>query len=148
VPDGPITHPGTVGFLHRHYGADEAGRWFVQNGPQRAYVAIDLAPWVLSLDGIGRLCTPAGRVVEQVDALVLTEVYAAGEAPIVAADGRALARAVRVGGKVEPVVSETVAELPAAIASIVKPGDVVLTMGAGSIGGVPARLRALGQGAE
>ena len=74
--------------------------------------------------------------------------YPAGEAPIVAADGRALARAVRVGGKVEPVFSETVAELPAAIASIVKPGDVVLTMGAGSIGGVPARLRALGQGAE
>ncbi len=72
VPDGPITHPGTIGFLHRHYGADEAGRWFVQNGPQRAYVAIDLAPWVFSLDGIGRLCTPAGRLVEQVDALVLT----------------------------------------------------------------------------
>jgi UDP-N-acetylmuramate--alanine ligase len=87
------------------------------------------------------------RVLSTVDALVLTEVYAAGEAPIVAADGRALARAVRVGGKVEPVFAETVAELPAAIASIVKPGDVVLTMGAGSIGGVPARLRALGQGA-
>jgi hypothetical protein len=53
-----------------------------------------------------------------------------------------------VGGKVEPVFAETIAELPAAIASFVKPGDVVLTMGAGSIGGVPARLRALGQGAE
>ena len=88
------------------------------------------------------------RVLSTVDALVLTEVYAAGEAPIVAADGRALARAVRVGGKVEPVFAETIAELPAAIASFVKPGDVVLTMGAGSIGGVPARLRALGQGAE
>jgi UDP-N-acetylmuramate--alanine ligase len=87
------------------------------------------------------------RVLSTVDALVLTEVYAAGEAPIVAADGRALARAVRVGGKVEPVFSETVGELPGAIAAIVKPGDVVLTMGAGSIGGVPAQLRALRQAA-
>jgi hypothetical protein len=72
VPGGPITHPGTIAFLHRHYGADEAGRWFVQNGPQRAYVALDLAPWVFSLDGLGRLCAPSGRLVEQVDALVLT----------------------------------------------------------------------------
>ena len=87
------------------------------------------------------------RVLSTVDALVLTEVYAAGESPIVAADGRALARAVRVGGKVEPVFSETVGDLPGAIAAIVKPGDVVLTMGAGSIGGVPAQLRAARQAA-
>jgi UDP-N-acetylmuramate--alanine ligase len=87
------------------------------------------------------------RVLSTVDALVLTDVYAAGEAPIVAADGRALARAVRVGGKVEPVFVESVDGLPAAIAAIVQPGDVVLTMGAGSIGGVPARLHALQQGA-
>jgi hypothetical protein len=72
VPDGPITHPGTIAFLHRHYGADETGRWFVQNGPQRAYVALDLAPWVFSLDGFGRLCTPSGRRVAQLEALVLT----------------------------------------------------------------------------
>ncbi|MCE2948744.1 MAG: UDP-N-acetylmuramate--L-alanine ligase [bacterium] len=87
------------------------------------------------------------RVLSTVDALVLTDVYAAGEAPIVAADGRALARAVRVGGKVEPVFIESIGELPGAIAAIVQPGDVVLTMGAGSIGGVPAQLRALQQAA-
>ena len=75
-----------------------------------------------------------------VDALLLTEVYAAGESPIVAADGRALARAVRVLGKVEPVFVEQVAELPEAIRGAVSDGDVVLTMGAGSIGAVAGRL--------
>jgi UDP-N-acetylmuramate--alanine ligase len=80
------------------------------------------------------------RVLSSVDALLLTEVYAAGEAPIVAADGRALARAVRVLGKVEPVFVEQVAELPAAICSAARDGDVVLAMGAGSIGAVAGRL--------
>jgi UDP-N-acetylmuramate--alanine ligase len=70
----------------------------------------------------------------------LTEVYAAGETPIVAADGRALARAIRVAGKVEPVFVETVDEIPDALAAIVRNGDVVITMGAGSIGGVPGRI--------
>jgi len=70
----------------------------------------------------------------------LTEVYAAGETPIVAADGRALARAIRVAGKVEPVFVETVDEMPDALAAIVRNGDVVITMGAGSIGGVPGRI--------
>ncbi len=88
------------------------------------------------------------RVLSTADALLLTEVYAAGEAPIVAADGRALARAVRVGGRVEPLFVEAVAELPAALAGIVQPGDVVLTMGAGSIGGVAAQLRAASQEAR
>jgi UDP-N-acetylmuramate--alanine ligase len=82
------------------------------------------------------------RVLSTVDALVLTDVYPAGEAPIVAADGRALARAVRVAGKVEPVFVETIAEVPAAIRAIVRDGDVVLTMGAGSVGTVPAQLAA------
>jgi UDP-N-acetylmuramate--alanine ligase len=81
------------------------------------------------------------RVLSGVDALLLTEVYAAGEAPIVAADGRALARAVRVLGKVEPVFVERVAELPAAILACVRDGDVVLTMGAGSIGAVAGQVR-------
>jgi UDP-N-acetylmuramate--alanine ligase len=81
------------------------------------------------------------RVLSTVDALVLTDVYPAGEAPIVAADGRALARAVRVAGKVEPVFVEAVADLPAAIRSLVRAGDVVVTMGAGSIGQVPAALK-------
>jgi UDP-N-acetylmuramate--alanine ligase len=79
------------------------------------------------------------KVLSTADALILTEVYAAGEAPIVAADARALARAVRVQGKVEPIFVDSVAELPAAILSTVRDGDVVVTMGAGSIGGV-ARL--------
>ena len=82
------------------------------------------------------------RVLSTVDALVLSEVYPAGEAPIVAADGRALARAVRVAGKVEPVFVETIAEMPAAIRALARDGDVVLTMGAGSVGGVPALLTA------
>ncbi|WP_322106100.1 UDP-N-acetylmuramate--L-alanine ligase [Paraburkholderia sp. J41] len=80
------------------------------------------------------------RVLSTVDALVLTDVYAAGEAPIVAADGRALARAIRVAGKVEPVFIETVDEMPEALAAVVREGDVVITMGAGSIGGVPGRI--------
>ncbi|MGF6756531.1 UDP-N-acetylmuramate--L-alanine ligase [Paraburkholderia sp. GAS334] len=80
------------------------------------------------------------KVLSTVDALVLTEVYAAGEAPIIAADGRALARALRVTGKVEPVFVETVDEVPDALAALVRSGDVVITMGAGSIGGVPGRI--------
>ena len=73
-------------------------------------------------------------------ALLLGEVYAAGEAPIVAADGRSLARAVRVAGKVEPVFVEDIATMPQAILDVVRDGDVVLTMGAGSIGSVPGKL--------
>ncbi|BDC39561.1 UDP-N-acetylmuramate--L-alanine ligase [Paraburkholderia terrae] len=80
------------------------------------------------------------KVLSTVDALVLTEVYAAGEAPIVAADGRALTRSIRVVGKVEPVFVESVDEVPDALAAIVRDGDVVITMGAGSIGSVPGRL--------
>ncbi len=80
------------------------------------------------------------RVLSSVDALLLTEVYAAGESPIVAADGRALVRAVRVAGKVEPIFVEDVADVPAAIMEMAQPDDVVMTMGAGSIGSVPAAL--------
>jgi UDP-N-acetylmuramate--alanine ligase len=80
------------------------------------------------------------RVLSEVDVLVLTEVHPAGEAPIVAADGRALARAVRVAGKVEPVFVEQVAEIPAAIGDLARGGDVVLVMGAGSIGQVAPLL--------
>lgn len=81
-------------------------------------------------------------VLSSVDALVLGEVYAAGEAPIVAADGRSLARALRVAGKIEPVFVEDVAAMPAAIIDAARDGDVVMTMGAGSIGGVPGKLAA------
>ena len=80
------------------------------------------------------------RVLSTADALLLAEVYAAGEAPIVAADGRSLARAVRVAGKVEPLFVEDIAEMPEAIRRTARDGDVVLTMGAGSIGNVPAQL--------
>ncbi|CCD38732.1 UDP-N-acetylmuramate--alanine ligase [Candidatus Paraburkholderia kirkii UZHbot1] len=80
------------------------------------------------------------KVLSTVDALVLTDVYAAGEAPIVAADGRALARVIRVAGKVEPVFVETVEEMPDAITTIARNGDVVIAMGAGSIGGVCGKL--------
>jgi len=80
------------------------------------------------------------RVLSSTDALLLADVYPAGEQPIVAADGRALARAVRVAGKVEPVFVEDIGEMPDAIRTLARDGDVILTMGAGSIGTVPAQL--------
>jgi UDP-N-acetylmuramate--alanine ligase len=88
------------------------------------------------------------RVLSSVDALVLAEVYPAGEAPIVAADGRSLARAVRVAGKVEPVFVETAAEMPEAVRSATRDGDVVITMGAGSIGGLAPELSAAPETAQ
>ena len=80
------------------------------------------------------------KVLATPDVLLLAEVYPAGEAPIVAADGRALARALRTGGKTEPIFVETIAEMPAAILNAARDGDVVLTMGAGSISGIPHQL--------
>ena len=80
------------------------------------------------------------KVLSTADAVLLAEVYPAGEAPIVAADGRSLARAVRVAGAVEPVFVEDIAQMPDAIRRVAQDGDVVLTMGAGSIGNVPAQL--------
>ena len=74
------------------------------------------------------------------DAVLLAEVYAAGEAPIVAADGRALVRALRVAGKVEPVFVDAIADMPQAIVENARAGDVVMCMGAGSIGAVPAQV--------
>ena len=89
------------------------------------------------------------QVLGTVDALLLTEVYAAGEAPIVAADGRSLIRGVRVTGKIEPQFVEAVADLPAALLDTLQDGDVLLTMGAGSIGGTAAKLfEAVGAVAE
>ena len=80
------------------------------------------------------------KVIGNADSVLLTEVYAAGETPIVAADGRSLARALRVAGKVEPVFVEDINELPAAIAANAQAGDVLLCMGAGSIGSVSGKL--------
>lgn len=78
------------------------------------------------------------------DTVLLAEVYAAGEAPIVAADGRSLARALRVAGKVEPVFVDNIADMPQAVLDNGRDGDVVICMGAGSIGGVPAKVVELG----
>jgi UDP-N-acetylmuramate--alanine ligase len=80
------------------------------------------------------------KVLSTADALLLAEVYPAGELPIVAADGRALARALRVAGQVEPVFLEDVAQVADAIRRLARPGDVVVTMGAGSIGAVAPEL--------
>ncbi len=80
------------------------------------------------------------KVLAKPDVLLLADVYPAGEQPIVAADGRALAHALRVAGKVEPIFVEQIADMPAAIMSVVRDGDVVITMGAGSISAIPNKL--------
>jgi UDP-N-acetylmuramate--alanine ligase len=84
------------------------------------------------------------QVLGTADMVLLSEVYSAGEEPIVAADGRSLARAVRVSGKVEPQFVGEIGAMPQAILDTVRNGDVVMCMGAGSIGGVPAKLVELG----
>jgi UDP-N-acetylmuramate--alanine ligase len=80
------------------------------------------------------------KVIGQADAVLLAEVYAAGEAPIVAADGRSLARALRVAGKVEPVFVDDIAQMPQAVLDNARDGDVVLCMGAGTIGAVAGQI--------
>lgn len=85
------------------------------------------------------------KVLASVDVLVLADVYPAGEQPIPAADGRSLAHALRVVGKAELVFVEDIAEMPAVLLKMAKDGDVVVTMGAGSISQVPAQLQSLTQ---
>ena len=85
------------------------------------------------------------KVIGHADAVLLAEVYAAGEAPIVAADGRSLARALRVAGKLEPVFVDDIGAMPQSILDNARDGDVVLCMGAGSIGAVAARVVELAQ---
>ncbi|RJG09424.1 UDP-N-acetylmuramate--L-alanine ligase [Massilia cavernae] len=80
------------------------------------------------------------KVLSAPDVLVLSEVYAAGEQPIVAADGRALAHALRVRGNIEPIFVESMADMPSTLMGVVRDGDVVITMGAGSISGIPNKL--------
>ena len=82
------------------------------------------------------------RVLASVDALIVTEVYAAGEAPIAGADGKAICRAVRSHQRVEPVFIEKIEDLPQALIQIARDGDVIVTMGAGSIGAAAAELPA------
>ncbi|MBZ2208817.1 UDP-N-acetylmuramate--L-alanine ligase [Massilia soli] len=88
------------------------------------------------------------KVLSAPDVLVLSEVYAAGEQPIVAADGRALAHALRVGGKVEPIFVEAMADMPDTLMGLVRDGDVVITMGAGSISGIPNKLTTYGEASK
>ena len=82
-----------------------------------------------------------GRALSVCDVLLVTEVYAAGEAPIAGADGRAICRVVRTRGRVEPVFVERVDELAEALRQVLHDDDVVLTMGAGNIGAVAADLK-------
>jgi UDP-N-acetylmuramate--alanine ligase len=82
------------------------------------------------------------KVLGEADGLLLADVYPAGEAPLAAADGKSLARAIRVAGRVEPLFVESIADMSAAIVAFARDGDVVLSMGAGSIGGVPAAVAA------
>jgi UDP-N-acetylmuramate--alanine ligase len=80
------------------------------------------------------------KVIGAADAVLLAEVYAAGEAPIVAADGRALTRALRIAGKVEPVFVDNIADMPRVAIENARDGDVLMCMGAGSIGAVPGQI--------
>ena len=86
------------------------------------------------------------KVLSGVDVLLLAEVYAAGEAPIVAADGRSLMRALRVAGHNEAVFVENIQDMPLSILQLAQAGDVVVTMGAGSIGNVANAVRNMAQG--
>jgi UDP-N-acetylmuramate--alanine ligase len=83
------------------------------------------------------------KVLSSVDVLVLADVYPAGEQPIPAADGRSLAHALRVVGKTELVFVEDIAEMPETLLKMANDGDIVMTMGAGSISNVPAQLQQL-----
>jgi UDP-N-acetylmuramate--alanine ligase len=85
-------------------------------------------------------------VIGEADAVLLAEVYAAGEAPIVAADGRSLARALRVAGKVEPQFVADINGMAQIAVQSARDGDVLLCMGAGTIGAIPGQVVALLQG--
>ena len=87
------------------------------------------------------------KVINHADAVLLAEVYAAGESPIVAADGRSLARALRVAGKLEPVFVDDINAMPQAVLDNAQDGDVILCMGAGTVGAVAGRVMELAQGA-
>lgn len=80
------------------------------------------------------------KVIGEADIVLLSEIYAAGEAPIVAADGRALARALRVAGRVEPIFVDDIGNMAQAVIDIARADDIVMCMGAGSIGAVPGKI--------
>jgi UDP-N-acetylmuramate--alanine ligase len=80
------------------------------------------------------------QVLVETDVLLITEVYAAGEEPLAGADGRALCRAIRNRGRVDPVFVENLNDLADVLGGVLQPGDLVLTLGAGSIGVAAAAL--------
>jgi len=80
------------------------------------------------------------KVLSEVDVLLLLDVYPAGEEPIAAADGRALSRAIRARGQVDPVFVDAISELPTVLRGVLRDGDVLLTLGAGDIGTAAAKL--------
>ena len=75
-----------------------------------------------------------------VDTLVLLDVYSAGEAALPGADGRSLAGSIRQRGEVDPIFAQDKAELPALLAKVLRPGDILITQGAGDVGGISQRL--------
>jgi len=80
------------------------------------------------------------EILSSVDVLVLLDVYSAGEAPIAGADGRHLSRSIRMRGALEPIFVEKVEDVPERVAELVRPGDIVLTQGAGNIGALATQL--------
>lgn len=83
------------------------------------------------------------NVLEQVDVLILLDVYPAGESPIAGADGRSLCRTIRARGKIDPIFVPNVNALPSALSAVMKPNDLILTQGAGDIGKLAKQLAAL-----
>ena len=83
------------------------------------------------------------NVLEQVDVLIMLDVYAAGEKPIAGADGRALCRTIRSRGKVDPIFVPETSQLPSVLANVIQEGDLVLTQGAGDVGKVAKQLATL-----
>ena len=79
-------------------------------------------------------------VLHEIDPLIITEVYSAGESVIVGADGRALCRTIRARGKANPIFVENIDTLPDVLSKVLQPNDLLLTMGAGSIGQIAAVL--------
>jgi UDP-N-acetylmuramate--alanine ligase len=72
----------------------------------------------------------------KVDVLIMLDVYSAGEAPIAGADSRSLCRSIRQRGKIDPIFVEDQSELNSVLAAVVKDGDIIVTQGAGNVGGI------------
>ena len=84
------------------------------------------------------------RVLSDVDTLLMMDVYSAGEAPVPGADARSLCRSIRQRGQVDPIFVEDASDLEGVLRNILQEGDLLMTQGAGDIGGVAAKLAANG----